>query len=85
MKYLTLLLLILLLSSCLSSPEDFEKGKEQLEQQGYTEVENTGYATWCCGKEDNYKTGFKCKNKQNKVVEGCFCSSWSKGLTIRFR
>lgn len=69
--------------SC-SSSNDFDKGKKQLENMGYTDIENTGHEFFCCGKDDSYSTGFKCKDKKGNVVKGCFCSSLGKGVTIRF-
>ena len=84
MKNLITILLVLLFVSC-TNKEDFEKGKHQLEQQGYTDIEFTGYSNWCCGEDDSYRSGFKCKDKHGNTVSGCFCSSWGKGVTIRFK
>ena len=79
-----LLLLILFFAVSCTSSNDFAKGKSQLETQGYTDIEKTGYNAFCCSEEDTYSTGFKCKDKSGKVVKGCFCSSIGKGITIRF-
>lgn len=68
-----------------SSSNDFKKGKEQLETQGYTDIENTGHSFFCCSDEDTYSTGFKAKDKNGKEVKGCFCSENFKGITIRFK
>jgi hypothetical protein len=70
---------------CCTSSNDFEKGKKQLEMQGYTDVENTGYNAFCCSDSDDFSTGFKCKDKQGNVVKGCICSAILKGITIRFQ
>jgi hypothetical protein len=78
-----LLLLTVLVMGCTSS-NDFNKGKQQLEQQGYTDIENTGHNYFCCDKDENYSTGFKCKDAKGNVVTGCFCSEVLKGVTIRF-
>jgi hypothetical protein len=67
-----------------TSDNDFEKGKKQLENMGYTDVENTGYNAFCCSDSDNFSTGFKAKDKEGNIVRGCFCSSLLKGITIRF-
>lgn len=67
-----------------SSDNDFKKGKKVLEQQGYTDVQETGYEWFCCGKDDEYSTGFKAKDKAGNTVKGCFCSSLGKGVTVRF-
>jgi len=77
------LCVVILCTSCTSS-SDFEKGKKQLEQQGYTDIENTGWAAFCCSDEDTFSTGFKAKDKQGRTVKGCFCGGVLKGVTIRF-
>lgn len=82
-KTLLLGLLIIGLSSCTSS-NDFEKGKKQLQQQGYTNIVETGYNMFCCSDEDSFSTGFKAKDKDGNKVEGCFCSGLLKGVTVRF-
>ena len=84
MKKLIYIFVLFFFISC-ASDKDFEKGKEQLENMGYTNVENTGYEGFCCGDGDVNSTGFKCLNKKGEVVEGCFCSGAAKGLTIRFK
>lgn len=78
-----LILSAFLLASCTSS-SDFEKGKKQLENQGYTDVVNTGHNAFCCDDKDTFSTGFRAKGKNGDVVEGCICSGWMKGITIRF-
>jgi len=83
MKKLTLILLVALLS-CTSS-NDFNKGKRILENQGYTDVRNTGYSVFCCDEKDTYSTGFSAKDKNGNTVKGCFCSTLLKGVTVRFK
>jgi len=84
MKKVLIALSFLVLVSC-TSTNDFNKGKEQLEQQGYTDVEYTGHQWFCCDEKDTYSTGFRCKNSKGLIVEGCFCSTVLKGVTIRFQ
>lgn len=83
-RLLALVLLLCMVQSCLTSDNDFEKGKEQLESQGYTDVENTGHNMFCCDESDGFSTGFKAKAKDGTEVKGCFCSSLLKGITIRY-
>ena len=83
MKKLFIIVIVLMTISC-SSSSDFEKGKSQLETQGYIQVENTGYNFFCCDEKDTFSTRFKCKDKSGNTVKGCFCSSPFKGVTIRF-
>lgn len=80
---IAMLLATIIVTSC-TSKSDFEKGKEQLEQQGYTDVVNTGYNWFCCSKDDKFSTGFECKDKKGNTVKGCFCSGFMKGVTVRF-
>ena len=74
----------LTIQSC-TSDNDFATGKQQLEQQGYTNVVNTGHAWFCCDEKDNFSTGFECKDNKGNTVKGCFCSHFLKGVTIRFK
>lgn len=86
MKHLftALVAFAILLSSC-TSENDFQKGKQQLEQQGYTDIVNTGIDLFCCDEKDGFTTGFSAKDKSGNRVDGCFCSGVTKGLTIRFQ
>lgn len=83
MKKFLSILIIALLFSC-QNDNDFNKGKAQLENQGYIDVKSTGYKYFCCGDKDMYSTGFICQDKKGRVVKGCICSSPFKGVTIRF-
>lgn len=65
---LMLLTLMIAVTGC-SSDNDFNKGKKLLEDQGYTEVVNTGHSFFCCDEKDTYSTGFKCKDKQGNEVK----------------
>jgi len=88
MKHFRILLIIFCITftvSACSSNSDFGNGKTQLENQGYTNIQNTGYSWFCCGEDDNFSTGFKAKSKNGKEVKGCFCSAVGKGITTRFK
>ncbi len=82
--FVALVVFAALFSSC-TSENDFQKGKQQLEQQGYTDVVNTGIDLLCCDENDGFTTGFSAKDKNGNTVEGCFCSGVTKGLTVRFQ
>jgi len=57
-----------------------------LYEQGYTDIQITGYEAWACKESDNYSTGFVAKNKDGKMIRGVVCSSWlDKYATIRFK
>lgn len=84
MKKITLLLFLLFLLQSCTNKNHFEKGKHQLEMQGYTDIKYTGYSVFCCDEKDTYSSGFICKDKQGNDVKGCICSGVFKGITIRF-
>lgn len=75
---------ILLTASCTSS-NDFEKGKQQLEQQGYKNIQNTGYKLFGCDEKDVFRSGFTATDSNGNKVEGCFCSGVLKGVTVRMK
>ena len=81
--FLYTLCVVILCTSCTSS-SDFEKGKKQLENQGYTNVKDTGYNWFCCSDKDTFSTGFTALDKKGNKVKGCICSGVLKGVTIRF-
>jgi hypothetical protein len=68
-----------------TSKSDFKVGKNQSERIGYNSVVNTGSAYWCCSDQSDYRTGFKAKAKNGRIVTGCFCSKLGEGVTIRFK
>lgn len=82
-KILCIMLSIIVFTGCTSN-SDFNKGKKQLEHQGYTEIKNTGYIMFCCDPKDNFSSGFIATDKSGDEVEGCICSGFLKGITIRF-
>lgn len=63
---------------------DFQNGKRQLENQGYTNIKNTGHKMFCCDEKDTYSSGFSATDNKGRIVEGCICSGILKGVTIRF-
>jgi len=83
MKQIILIAIVGLMFSC-TSKTDFSKGKQQLENMGYNTVINTGFNAFCCDEKDTFSTGFIATDKEGRKVKGCFCSSITKGVTIRF-
>ena len=55
-----------------------------LEEQGYTNVQITGYNYLACSEDDMYRYGFTATNSNGKNVKGVVCSAPLKGYTIRF-
>jgi hypothetical protein len=74
---------VLTLNSC-TSDSDFESGKRNLETQGYTNIQPTGYEMFCCSEDESFSTGFSATDKNGNTVTGCFCSAFLKGVTVRF-
>lgn len=71
---------LMILSAC----SDADNAKRVLSDQGFTEIQTTGYAFFGCSKGDNFHTGFIAKSPVGNTVSGVFCSGWFKGGTIRF-
>lgn len=55
-----------------------------LEQNGYTNIQMTGYSFFACSEDDTFATGFQATSPTGQVVEGTVCSGLFKGATIRF-
>lgn len=61
-----------------------ESAEALLNQQGYTDVEITGYDMFSCSEDDNFKTGFVATAPNGDRVSGTVCEGLMKGKTIRF-
>ena len=71
----------LLLNGC-TRPD---AARRMLEQNGYTNIEITGYSFFMCSDSDSFSTGFKAKAPNGRQVEGAVCDAFLKGATIRFK
>ena len=83
MKRLSILPIVaglLLLTAC----SDADTAERILSDQGFTEIQTTGYAFFGCSKDDEVHTGFNAKSPAGKHVSGVVCTGWFKGGTIRF-
>jgi len=60
-----------------------EQATRVLQQQGYTEIEITGWRPMMAGKDDTYSTGFRAKSPSGAIVTGAVTSGVFKGSTIR--
>lgn len=54
-----------------------------LRQQGYSEVEITGWRPLSCGKDDTFATGFRAKSPSGEEVTGVVTRGIFKGSTVR--
>lgn len=61
-----------------------ESAEQLLNQQGYTDVETTGYNMFSCSEDDNFKTGFTATAPNGERVSGTVCEGLWKGKTVRF-
>lgn len=82
MKKLLSFLLVtgVLLSSGCTKPVESER---VLKQNGYKDVEITGYKMFSCSDKDTFSTGFKATSVNGSKVSGTVCSGLFKGNTIR--
>ena len=75
-----LVILFSLLVGC-TNPQG---ARRLLSNQGYTNIQITGYKFFACGEGDWYATGFRATNPVGKIVTGCVCEGVFKNSTIRF-
>ncbi|MBS7812303.1 lipoprotein [Roseococcus pinisoli] len=61
----------LTLAACSDGPT----AKRVAEDQGFTQVETTGYRWSGCGEQDSYRTGFRALSPNGRRVSGVVCSS----------
>lgn len=73
------LLIVLGICGCTSTDES----TRILRQQGYTEIQLTGYRVFTCSDDDSFHTGFRARSVNGSVVTGTVCSGFLKGATIR--
>jgi hypothetical protein len=78
MKYV---LILLFLVSC---SNDRNKVQTILEGEGCTRTVVGGWTPFCCDKHDTFTNSFQC-TRNGHSVEGCVCSGWLKGYTVRYQ
>lgn len=79
---LLLIIVILMLTGCDGKAD----AKRVLEEEGYTQVEMTGYRWTGCSEDDFYHEGFKATTVAGRRVSGVVCggnSLFGKSWTIR--
>ncbi len=75
-----ILFTVVMLISC----TDSESAVRVLENQGFTDVNTTGYSVFACSDDDTYHTGFTAKGPTGKYVSGTVCCGVFKNCTVRF-
>lgn len=83
MKILVKILFLIIAVAAIVGCTDPEGATRILQQNGYTDIEITGYDAWVGG-DDTYSTGFRARSPNGTVVTGAVTSDWDKGYTIRF-
>lgn len=73
------LLAVLSLTACTDTPG----ATRALYQQGYTEIEITGYSAFGCGEDYTFATEFKAVSTAKIPVTGVVCSGFLKGYSIK--
>ncbi len=80
LSILLLLLFVGFVSGCTKAQET----TKILKQQGYTEIETTGYAWLSCSQDDLFRTKFTAISPAKKSVNGVMCCGFFKACTIRY-
>lgn len=79
--YLVLLVTCFLVIGCTNNPD----ATRILQENGYKDIQMTGYNFFSCGRDDFYHTGFIAKSPSGNNVKGTVCSgAFFKNSTIRF-
>lgn len=72
--------LIFIIPSACTRPE---QATRILIQNGYSNIEITGWRPFAAGKDDTFATGFSAISPSGHQVTGAVTSGWFKGGTIR--
>ncbi len=78
------LLFVVITATMLSGCTDNTNAERILINDGYTDIQFTGFKMFSCSEDDFQKTGFTAK-KNGKIVNGAVCSGLLfKNSTIRY-
>jgi len=82
MKKIIFALIVATMFCACSNSQDAER---VLQENGFTNIQTTGYSFFACGKDDFFSTGFTATSVNGSQVSGTVCSGLLfKGSTIRF-
>jgi len=81
MKKIILIAVAVLFVGC-TQPE---KAEQVLRQQGYTNIEITGWEPFMKGEDDVFSTGFTATAQNGETVRGAVTGGWFKGSTVRLK
>jgi hypothetical protein len=78
------IILLGILVATLTGCTDPKRATRVLNQQGFSDIQMTGYRFFICDKNDTFSTGFKAISPSGSDVTGAVCEGWLKGATVRF-
>ena len=81
MKYL--LAILLMAGAGLIGCSRPDEARRVLKNDGFKNIEITGWRPFSCDNKDTFSTGFSAE-KDGRKITGCVCSGFLKGNTIRF-
>ena len=79
-KMIAAVCISLMTAGCMQSPDSATR---VLQDQGYKNIEITGYRFYGCSDDDNFHTGFKAVTPAGVTVTGVACSGWLSGTHIK--
>jgi len=82
------LIMFMLIAGCTVSQSTAE---QVLGDEGYTDIELTGWVPFACGGDDDFVSGFRARRTvigpdgvpHTRFVEGVLCCGWLKDCTVR--
>lgn len=78
-------IIIIFASLSLYSCTQPDEAERVLRQNGYTDIEITGWEPFMAGEDDTFSTGFRAISPSGEVVEGAVTGGYLKGKTIRLK
>lgn len=63
---------------------DEDSSHRALMNEGFSDIQFTGYRHFGCGSNDTFHTGFTATNSKGMRVSGTVCCGWVKSCTIRW-
>lgn len=83
MKKIAFYLSIIAIMASMSGCTDSSHTEKVLSNDGYKDIQITGYRFFGCPDEDTFHTGFEATNANGKHVSGVVCSGFIMGSVIR--
>lgn len=68
---------------CVAGCTRVDSATRILLDEGYSNIQTTGYRWFGCGREDSFRTGFTAKGPTGRPVSGVVCQGIFKSGTVR--